>query len=117
MWAITEFRTFVTEHLKPWHKFCEDNYLYDWKSAYDVKPELKRMRTYTDSEELPLPSWVQLLSDPVQRKVQARAKRSLAEALEKHRRRKGKGRRKTDTRLVCYVGECSTSQEIYVRSL
>jgi hypothetical protein len=116
MWAITEFRTFVTEHLKPWHKFCEDNYLYDWKSAYDVKPELKQMRTYTDSEDLPLPSWVQLLNGPVQRKVQARAKRSLAEALEKHRRRKGKGRCKTDTHLVCYVDECSISREIYTRS-
>jgi hypothetical protein len=110
LWAITEFRTFVTEHLKPWHKFCDDNYLLDWKSVYDVKPELKRMRTFSADTDLPLPSWVKLLNDPIQRKVQARAQNSLAEALEKHRRRKGKG---IESGWRCCLDQCSASEETY----
>jgi hypothetical protein len=113
LWAITEFRTFVTEHLKPWHKFCDDNYLLDWKSVYDVKPELKRMRTCSVGTDLPLPSWVKLLNDPIQRKVQARAQNSLAEALEKHHHRKGKGRCETESGWHCWVDQCSTSKETY----
>jgi hypothetical protein len=113
LWAITEFRTFVTEHLKPWHKFCDDNYLLDWKSVYNIKPELKWMRTCSEGTDLPLPSWVNLLSDPIQRKVQARAQNSLAEALEKHRRRKGKGRCETESGWHCEADQCSTSQETY----
>jgi len=113
LWAITEFRTFVTEHLKPWHKFCDDNYLLDWKSVYDVKPELKRMRTCSEGMDLPLPSWVKLLNEPIQRKVQARAQNSLAEALEKYHHRKGKGRCEIESGWRCGVDQCSTSQETY----
>jgi len=113
MWAITEFRTFVAEHLKPWHKFCDDNYLLDWKSVYDVKPELKWMRTCSEGTDLPLPSWVNLLNDPIQRKVQARAQNSLAEALERRRRRKGKGRCEIESGWHCAADQCSTSQETY----
>lgn len=103
LWAITEFRTFVTEHLKPWHKFCDDNYLLDWNSVYDVKPELKRMRTCSEGTDLPLPSWVNLLNDPIQRKVQARAQNSLAKALEKYHHQKGKGRCEIESGWHCAV--------------
>jgi hypothetical protein len=113
LWAITEFRTFVTEHLKPWHKFCDDNYLLDWKSVYDVEPELKRMRTCSDGTDLLLPCWAKLLNDLIQRKVQARVQKSLAEALEKHHHRKGKGRCETESGWHCGVGQCPTSQETY----
>jgi hypothetical protein len=113
LWAITEFRTFITEHLKPWHKFCDENYLLDWKSVYDVKPELKWMRTCTECTDLPLPSWVQLLNDPMQQKVQARAKNSLAEVLQEYRRRKGKARAEIDSVWHCWDNQCRTSRETY----
>ncbi|KAF8853629.1 hypothetical protein BDZ45DRAFT_657717 [Acephala macrosclerotiorum] len=113
LWAITEFRTFVTEHLKPWHKFCDDNYLLDWNSVYDVKPELKRMRTCSEGTDLPLPSWVKLLNDPSQRKVQARAQNSLANALEKYHHQKGKARCEIEFGWHCGEDQCSTSQETY----
>lgn len=103
----------MTEHLKPWHKFCDDNYLLDWKSVYDVKPELKRVRNCREGADLPLPSWVKLLNDPIQRKVQARAQNSLAEALEKHHHRKGKGRCEIESGWQCGLDQCSTSQETY----
>jgi hypothetical protein len=114
LWAITDFRTFVTEHLKPWHKFCDDNYLLDWKSVYNVKPELKQMRTLSAGTDLPLPSWVKLLKDPIQRKIQERAQNSLAEVLEKCHR-KGKGRCEIESGWQCWVDQCSTSEETYTR--
>lgn len=113
IWAITEFRTFVTEHLKPWHKFCDDNYLLDWKSVYDVKPELKQMRTCSVGTDLPLPSWAKLLTDPAQQRVQARAQNSLVEALQKHHQRKGKGRCETEPGWHCMKDQCATSTEIF----
>jgi hypothetical protein len=111
LWAITEFRTFVLEHLRPWHKFCDDNYILDWNSAYDISPELKRTRTCSDGEDLLLPSWVSLLSIPFQQKVQVRAKSSLAKALVEHTRRKGKGKWQENASCECIIDECSASQE------
>jgi hypothetical protein len=113
LWATTEFRTFVTEHLKPWHKFCDDNYLVDWKSVYDVKPEFKWMRDCSESTDLPLPSLVKLLNDPIKRKVEARAQKSLSEEREKHHHRKGKRRREIESYWHCEVDQCSASQETY----
>lgn len=101
----------MTEHLKPWHKFCDDNYLLDWKSVYDVKTELKQLRTCEEGRNLPLPSWVKLLNDPIQKKVQERAKNSLAEALQEYRYLKGK--RKCDPVSDWHCGQCPTSQETY----
>jgi Xaa-Pro aminopeptidase len=112
-WAITEFRTFVTKHLKPWHKFCDNNYLLDWKSVYDVKPELKQLRTCREGEDLLLPSWAQLLNEQMQRKLQERAKRSLEEAIEEDCSRKDIERRAYEYRCRCSKGKCSGSQETY----
>lgn len=112
-WAITTFRTFVIEHLKPWHKFCDNNYLLDWKSVYDVKPELKQLRTCREGEDLLLPSWAQLLNEQMQRKLQERAKRSLEEAIEEDCSRKGIKRHVYECRGRCSEGKCSGSQETY----
>jgi hypothetical protein len=109
-WAITEFRTFVTEHLKPWHKFCDNNYLLDWKSVYDVRPELKKLRTCRGGEELLLPSWAQLLNEQMQRKLQERAKRAFEEAIEEDCSRKGSA---YEFCWECPEGKCSGSQETY----
>jgi len=70
----------VTDHLKPWHKFCDENYLLDWKPIYDVAQNLKQIRTCTG--HIDLPSWAMLLNDPAQQRVKARMKGSLADALE-----------------------------------
>ncbi|KAH8802943.1 hypothetical protein F5884DRAFT_491038 [Xylogone sp. PMI_703] len=113
LWAITDFRNFVTEHLKPWHKFCDDNYLLDWNSVYNVKSDLKRMRTFSEGTDLPLPSWAKLLNEPMQRKIQVRAQNSLAEALQKHRDKKGKPKCETEDGWFCAVNPCLTSRETY----
>ncbi len=115
LWAITEFRTFVTKHLKSWHMFCDENYLLDWKSVYDVKPELKHARGAEDGTGLPLPGWAKLLNESAQQKVQARAQKSLAEANEKRRRQKGKGKEKSDCKILwqCKVDECWGSPTMY----
>lgn len=109
LWAITDFRTFILEHLTPWHKFCDDNYILDWNSVYDTRQELKWTRTCSDTEDLSLPSWANLLSETARQKVQARAKQSLTRALEEHRARKGKGRCQDDSGWHCIVNECSKS--------
>lgn len=111
LWAITDFRTFVLEHLKPWHKFCDDNYILDWKSVYDISQEPKWTRTCSEAEDLPLPRWTDLLSKPARHKVQERAKKSLAKALEKHRHHKGKGRCQDNSSWRCLVDECSKPSE------
>jgi hypothetical protein len=111
LWAITEFRAFVIEHLRPWHKFCGENYLLDWDSAYDCGQQRKRKRTFSEGGHLPLPSWVGLLSETQQQKVQIRAKESLAKALEEHRLRKGKAKYLGGRGLVCMLEECSRFQE------
>ena len=93
LWAITDFRTFVIEHLRPWHKFCEDNYLLDWDSQYDCPSEYKRRRTCNEDEDLPLPSWVDSVdSKPVRQQIQNLAKQSLAKAIREHDALKGKSR-------------------------
>ena len=84
LWAITEFRSFVLEHLRPWHKFCEENFLLDWDSVYDSGQQRKRKRTCSESKDLLLPSWVDFLSDSLRQRVQVRAKESLAKALQEH---------------------------------
>lgn len=113
LWAITDFRTFVTEHLKSWHSFCDENYLLDWKSVYDVKPELKQIRTCSEGPGFPLPSWVKLLNDPMQRRIQARAQKFLYEALEKNRQRKGKGRAEMISDWRCGDVQCFSSEQLY----
>ena len=113
LWAVTEFRTFVLEHLRPWLKFCEENYLLDWGSVYDSGQQLKRKRSCGKDGDLLLPSWVDLLSDSLRQRVQVRAKESLAKALKDHHLRKGKGKAKCsdESGWVCRIDECSRSQE------
>ncbi|KAH0534170.1 hypothetical protein FGG08_007239 [Glutinoglossum americanum] len=113
LWAITDFRTFVLEHLRPWLGFCEENFLLDWDSDYDSGRQRKSRRTYSESRDLLLPRWVDFLSDSLQQKAQVRAREILAKALEEHRLRKGKGKAKRPdgSGFVCMANECSRSQE------
>lgn len=91
LWAFTDFRTFVLEHLRPWHKFCEDNYLLDWDSQYDCPPEYKRRRVCNTDRDLLLPCWVDSVdSKVVRQQVQTLAKYSLAKAIREHESIKGK---------------------------
>ena len=85
-YATTTFRDFVLRHLKPWHEFCEDNYLLDWKSNYNTGR--KRKRTCSEDEDLPMPTWVDLLKDTGKRaKLNLRAKGLLAMAIEEEEER------------------------------
>ncbi|KAH0562322.1 hypothetical protein GP486_002987 [Trichoglossum hirsutum] len=80
LWAITEFGTFVLEHLRPWLDFCEENFLWGWYSVYGSSERRKRKRTYSESRDFLLPSWTDPLSDTLRQKVEARAKEALAKA-------------------------------------
>ena len=111
LWSITEFRTFVLEHLRSWHTFCKENYLLDWDSVYDSGRQKKRKRTCSDGVDLPLPSWTKWLSETARQRIQRRAKASLAKALEEHRRRKGKSKCQDEPQIFCTIGDCLTYQE------
>lgn len=87
---MTEYRTFILEHLRPWNKLCEENYLLDWDSMYDLGEDKKRKRTYSETEDLKVPSWVNDMSVPSRRKFQELAKVSLDQAIEEHQLAKGK---------------------------
>lgn len=111
-WAITDFRTFVLEHLRPWHKFCNDNYLLDWNSAYDTSQELKWVRACNHDEDVLLPNWVSLVKAPFQQKIQARAKSSLARAILEDSLHKGKGKAiPQEFDWSCNLDQCSPSRE------
>jgi hypothetical protein len=110
LWAVTEFRTFVIEHLRPWHIFCEDNYLLDWNSIYDTGAERKRKRKYSEDCDMPLPSWANLLTEPTRVKIQVRAKESLKRAIEEHQLRKGKAKCLKDSHSDRCGWYCSEEQ-------
>jgi hypothetical protein len=92
LWAITEFRTFILKHSRPWHIFRDDRYLLDWDLIYDTSPERKRKRVYSKDSDLPLPSWTNPLDKSARPGVQVRAKESLARAIREYQLRKGKRR-------------------------
>jgi hypothetical protein len=85
VYAITRFRDYVIQHLRAWHEFCNENYLLDWGSKYNVPRERKRKRTCIEGEDLALPSWTKSLSREAQDKIQVRAKKSLETALDGER--------------------------------
>jgi hypothetical protein len=103
LWAITEFRSFILDHLRPWHNFCEKNYLLDWDSIYDLGP--KRKRNISDTEDLLMPSWVNLLNYTSQQKMQIKAKVSLAKALIERQQQTGKGKGVDFRNWHCVVDE------------
>lgn len=77
LWAITDFRAFVLDHLKPWHTFCEQNYLFDWHSVYDVTDDKKTRWSCEENEDIHLPKWVDNLINSTRDKVQIQAKEYL----------------------------------------
>lgn len=115
LWAVTEFRTFVLEHLRPWHTFCDQNYLLDWDSIYDTSAERKRKRKYSEDCDLPLPSWTNLLTELARRKIHVQAKKSLERAIEEHQQLKGKAKCLEDSDAVgshwqCYMDYCCSTK-------
>ena len=111
LWAITEFRTFIIDHLEPWHKFCDKNYLLDWDSVYDSGEQRKRMRTCDDIRDFALPSWTKHLSATNRQKVKVRATKSFLKVQTEQRRRKGKSICQNEDYIVCTMGACSGQPE------
>lgn len=111
LWAVTEFRTFVIEHLRPWHYFCENNYLLDWDSIHDAGPQRKRKRTLSNDHPLLLPGWTDLLGKPAGLRIQERTSGSLERATKQHQLRKGKAKCSEESDpgngdWSCMMGDC-----------
>jgi hypothetical protein len=81
LWAITDYRTFILEHLRPWHKLCQDNYLLEWDSIYDTGEDKKKRRTNSATEDLNAPAWVSDMNEQSRRKFQSLAKLSLERSI------------------------------------
>lgn len=92
LWAKTDHRTFVIEHLRPWHEACDKNFLLEWKSRYDIEEHLKEERQLNENQDLNVPSWVSRFGEAFQRNIQLRASKTLIGALVTHSRIKGKGK-------------------------
>lgn len=105
---MTEFRTFVLEHLRAWHELCEKNYILEWDSKFDHSRQLKRKRGCDDAGDLTVPSWVAHLQESSRRLFQARAKASLEKAMESLMIIKGKGNAdgESERSLTCMVDGC-----------
>lgn len=102
----------MLDHLKPWHKFCRDNYLSDWFSAYNVPEERKWLRTYNNDEDLAMPSWVKRMSDPFQQKLQERSKISLNKARAEYTTRKGKSKCEDSPGWHCIIDKCANYHDV-----
>jgi hypothetical protein len=110
LWSITEYRSFVTEHLRAWHAACEQNYHLEWNSIYDLGDDTKRVRVLEASTELTLPNWIHYLGVPQKQKLQARAKASLQKELLYRSARKGKALTpRTESPLICLIDHCNTN--------
>lgn len=109
LWAITVHRTFVLEHLRPWHELCDKNYLLEWDSIYDPDELRKRRRVCSEIGDINVPSWVAHLTEPAQRNIQYRAKASLVEALKKEVLRKSKApcRENPHSLFGCVIDGCT----------
>lgn len=118
VWAKTDFRTFVIDHLRPWHKFCDDNYLLDWDSVYGSGQQQKRKRDCREDQDLPLLQWTNLVSEPHRQKIQDMAKRSLKKAIKEYRLLKGERKAKQTKSLYigCLRDECGIHQNAYFTS-
>jgi hypothetical protein len=108
LWAITEYRTFVLEHLRPWHRLCEENYLLEWDSKYDVPAHKKRKRACSDMKDLVFPEWVADMQESSRRIFQIRAALSLEEAIQHSSLIKGKFQcqEEIDSNWTCMVNGC-----------
>lgn len=60
-----------------------------WRSMYEPPDNKKRKRTYSDTEDLQAPSWVQTMSEANKQKFQVLAKISLDQAMREGRSFKG----------------------------
>lgn len=91
-WAKTRFRNFVIQHLKPWHKYCDEDYLSDWDTDDENSkaPQSKKRKHGIDDEgdDLRLPKWCDLVKAPLRSKMLVKERESLRKVL---REREGRG--------------------------
>ena len=84
-WAKTRFRDFVIQHLKPWHKYCDENYLFDWdtddENSKAPQSRKRRRGLEDDREDLRLPKWCDLVEAPLRSKMLVKERESLRELL------------------------------------
>jgi hypothetical protein len=106
MWAITEHRSFILDHLRAWHKNCDKNLLLEWDSRFDLGDDKKRRRALNEAGELNLPKWVSYFSEPNQRNIQSRARRCLKQVLAEEHQLKKKFDGDSIT-LACEADDCS----------
>ena len=92
VWAITEYRSMVVEHLRLWHQRCHDNFHLEWKSLYDRGKSVKIRRTINEAGDLALPDWVGYMSKPSRDKIQHCAKQTLREFIKVQGYDSGKAR-------------------------
>jgi len=81
VWAITEYRSMILQHLRLWHQHCHENFHLEWKSLYDRGNSIKIRRVSNASGDLTLPNWVDFMSKPSRDSLQNRAKEALSEFL------------------------------------
>ncbi|KAL9630570.1 MAG: hypothetical protein Q9164_006346 [Protoblastenia rupestris] len=80
-WAKTTFRDWVIKHLRPWHEYCEENYLFDWDTDNEnsKKPQSKKRkrRLIDDGSDVRLAKWSDFADPPVRAKAMARERAYL----------------------------------------
>ena len=98
----------MLEHLRPWHQLCEENYLLEWNSKYNVSADKKRKRVFSETADLMVPDWIADMEESSRRVFQTRAKLSLEEAIQQSRLIKGKSRfhEELDNDWTCAVDRC-----------
>lgn len=90
LWAITDFRTFILEHLRRWHQLCDEDFLLEGDSKYDSPASKKRKRGLNESNDLMVAGWVAELDEQGRTQFQSRSKLSLQRAIRKSQLINGK---------------------------
>ena len=84
-WAKTTFRDWVIKHLRPWHEYCEENYLFDWDTDNEnsKRPQSKKRkrRLIDDGGNVRLAKWSDFADAPVRVKAMARERAHLGAKL------------------------------------
>ena len=79
-----------TIHLKPWHAYCDETYLFDWDTDDEnsKKPQSRKRKRglEDDGEVLRLPKWCDLVDAPLRSKMLAKGQKSLKGTLRKRKR-------------------------------
>lgn len=77
----TRFRDFVTQHLKPWHAYCDEIYWFDWdtddENSKAPQPRIRKRGVDDDGEDLKQPKWCDLVEAPLRAKMRVKDRESL----------------------------------------